>query len=141
MDGPGRRDFNAAVIKEFHAQGGQVGGPLADTPVMLVHHIGARSGVERVVPLAYLSLPDSRFVLIASAGGSPTHPPWYYNLRANPDVTVEVGAETLKVVAKELDPAERSMMWPVIVERVPAAGEFQGMTTRTIPVFILTRED
>jgi deazaflavin-dependent oxidoreductase (nitroreductase family) len=140
MDSPSPAEFNAEIVKEFRARGGHVSGPLADTPLMLVHQIGARSGTERVVPLAYLPQPDARFVIIASNGGSRRHPAWYYNLKANPKIMVEVGAETFQVVAEELDPAARSVVWPAIVEQAPAAGEFQSMTSRTIPVFILTRE-
>jgi deazaflavin-dependent oxidoreductase (nitroreductase family) len=134
-----RAEFNAEVVEEFRARGGHVSGPLAGTPLMLVHHVGARSGIERIMPLAYLPRPDGQFVIIASDGGSPRHPAWYYNLKANPEITVEVGAETFRVMAKELDTAARSVLWPAIVEQAPAAGEFQKLTTRTIPVFILTR--
>lgn len=131
---------NAGIVKEFRARGGHVSGPFAGTALILVHHTGARSGIERVVPLAYLPQPDGQFVIIASNGGSPRHPAWYYNLKANPKITVEVGAETFRVVAEELDTAARAAAWPAIVGQAPAAGEFQKMTTRTIPVFILTRE-
>ena len=140
MNGPSPTEFNAEIVEEFRARGGHVSGALAGTPLMLVHHIGARSAIERVVPLAYLPQPDGRFVIVASNGGSRRHPAWYYNLRANPKIMVEVGAETFWVVAEELDPAARALLWPTIVEQAPAAGEFQRMTTRTIPVFILTRE-
>ncbi|MCU1489173.1 MAG: ddn3 [Acidimicrobiaceae bacterium] len=138
--GTGRADFNAKVINEFRANGGYVSERLADTPLMLVHHLGARSRTERVVPLAYLRQPDGRFLVIASNGGCPTHPAWYHNLKANPEATVEVGAETFRVVAEELDPVARSVTWPTIVEQAPAAGEFQNMSARTLPVFMLTRE-
>lgn len=141
MDSPSPAEFNAEIVEEFRARGGHVSGPLADTPLILVHHIGARSGVERVVPLAYLPQPDGPFVIIASHGGSQRNPAWYHNLKANPKITVEVGTETFRVVAEELDTAARSVLWPTIVEQAPAADEFQSMTTRTIPVFILTRED
>ncbi len=140
MDSTSPAGFNAEIIEEFRASGGRVSGPLAGTPLMLVHHTGARSGIERVVPLAYLPRPDGRFVIIASNGGSPRHPAWYYNLKANPKITVEVGAETFRVMAEELDAAARSVLWPAVVDQAPAAGEFQNMTIRTIPVFILTRE-
>jgi deazaflavin-dependent oxidoreductase (nitroreductase family) len=133
-------EFNAEIVAEFRARGGRVSGPLAGTPLMLVHHIGARSGIERVVPLAYLRRPDGQFVIIASDGGSPRHPAWYYNLKANPKVRVEVGTQTFLVVAEELDTAARTAAWPTIVDQAPAAGKFQEMTMRTIPVFILTRE-
>src|SRR5580704_16679040 len=95
-----RATFNAEVVEEFRARGGHVSGPLAGTPLMLVHHIGARSGIERVVPLAYLPQPDGKFVIIASDGGSPRHPAWYYNLKANPRIRVEVGMQTFLVVAE-----------------------------------------
>jgi|SRR3954447_10839586 deazaflavin-dependent oxidoreductase (nitroreductase family) len=140
MDSANPAEFNAAIVAEFRARGGQVGGTLAGTPLILVHLIGARSGIARVVPLAYLPRPDGRFLITASNGGSPWHPGWYYSLRAHPKVTVEVGAETIRMVAQELDRRERSVLWPTIIEQAPAVGEFQNMTTRTIPVFILTRE-
>jgi deazaflavin-dependent oxidoreductase (nitroreductase family) len=140
MDDPRPVKFNAKIVAEFRARGGFVSGALASTPLMLVHHVGARSGVERVVPLAYVPHSASEFVIIASAGGSPTHPAWYHNLKANPKITVEVGTETFRVVARELDAAARCALWPVIVEQAPAAGEFQRMTARRIPLFILTRE-
>jgi deazaflavin-dependent oxidoreductase (nitroreductase family) len=132
---------NARIIEEFRTTGGRVSGPLADLALILVHHIGARSGQERLVPLVYFVQPDGRLCIIASSGGSPEHPAWYHNLKAHPKVTVEMGTETFQVVAKELDSEERAIVWPRIVEESPAAGEFQRQTSRTIPVFILTRED
>lgn len=140
MDSTSAAEFNDEIVAEFRAGGGRVSGPLAGTPLMLVHHIGARSGIERVVPLAYLPQPDGKFVIIASDGGSPRHPAWCYNLKANPKVRVEVGTQTFLVVAEELDTAARTAAWPTIVDQAPAAGKFQEMTTRTIPVLILTRE-
>ncbi len=77
--------FNERIIEEFRANEGRVGGLLAGTPMMLVHHIGAKSGVTRVTPLTYAAQGDGRYVIVASNGGSPTHPSWYFNLRANPD--------------------------------------------------------
>src|SRR3954462_2841273 len=141
MDSLSPSEFNAKVVEGFRARGGYVEGPLTDFALMLVHHIGARSGVERVLPLAYFSLPDRGWIIIASNGGSRTHPAWYYNLKANPKVAVELGTETFRVVAKELDAAARSLMWPTIVEQSPRAGEFQKTIPRTIPVFVLTREE
>src|SRR4051794_17004391 len=135
-----RAEFNAEVIEEFRANGGKVSGALADTRIVLLHHIGARSGLERVVPLAYVPHTDGRFLIIASDGGSYRHPAWFHNLKAHPRITVEIGAETFRVVAEELDTAERSALWPTIVEQAPSADEFQRMTARTIPVFMLTRE-
>jgi deazaflavin-dependent oxidoreductase (nitroreductase family) len=133
-------DFNDTLIEEFRARGGSVTGPLADLSLVLLHHIGARSGRERVVPVLYFALPDGCWLIIASNGGSDTHPAWYYNLRSHPRVTIEIGAETCRVVAEELRGTQRSLVWPTIMEKSPAAGQFQRSTSRTIPVFMLTRE-
>jgi deazaflavin-dependent oxidoreductase (nitroreductase family) len=100
-------DYNAKIIKEFRANQGRVGGPWADTTLILIHHIGARSGVERVTPLGCFPQPEGRFVIVASSGGSPTHPDWYYNLKANPRIIVEVDAQTFTVLADELAGAAR----------------------------------
>jgi deazaflavin-dependent oxidoreductase (nitroreductase family) len=131
-------DYNAAIIEEFRATGGHPGGDWAGTPMILIHHIGARSGTERVTPLGYLPVGDDRFAVVASSGGSPSHPDWYYNLKANPVITAEVGAETLTVVAEELDDAARGELWPTLVARFPTVGKYQAATKRRIPVFILT---
>jgi deazaflavin-dependent oxidoreductase (nitroreductase family) len=131
-------DYNAAIIEEFRATGGHPGGDWAGTPMILIHHIGARSGTVRVTPLGYLPLGDDRFAVVASAGGSPSHPAWYHNLRANPVITAEVGAGTFTVVAEELDDAARAELWPKLVARFPTVGKYQATTARQIPVFVLT---
>jgi deazaflavin-dependent oxidoreductase (nitroreductase family) len=133
-------EFNAHVVEEFRANGGRVGGALGHTPLLLLHHVGARSGIERVTPLAYLAQGDGRYAVIASDGGSPRHPAWYHNLKANPKATVEVGDKTFEAVAEELDAVARSELWPAIVTWAAVAHEYQSMTTRTIPVFILVRQ-
>jgi deazaflavin-dependent oxidoreductase (nitroreductase family) len=134
-------EFNAKVVEEFRAKGGYVSGALAGFPLILVHHIGVRTGVERVVPLVYFARSDGRWMIIASNGGSCSHPAWYYNLKFHPRVKVEVGTETLHVVAEELDSEARSLVWRTIVEQSPAAGKFQRAITRRIPVLLLTREE
>ena len=131
-------EFNAKIIDEFRAHEGRIGGPLAGTPMILIHHIGARSGTVRVTPLGYLPVGDGRFAVVASNGGSPAHPAWYHNLKANPVITAEVGAETLTVVAEELDDTARAELWPKLVARFPTVGEYQATTARQIPVFVLT---
>jgi deazaflavin-dependent oxidoreductase (nitroreductase family) len=132
-------EFNAHTIEEFRANGGRVGGSLSGTPMLLLHHIGARSGIERVSPLACSPQPDGRIAIIASNGGSPTHPAWYHNLKANPRVSVETGTEMFTAEAAELDAAARADLWPRLVAESPTAGEYQSRTARRIPVFILTR--
>jgi deazaflavin-dependent oxidoreductase (nitroreductase family) len=134
-------DYNAEIIKEFRANQGRAGGPWAGTTLILIHHIGARSGTERVTPLGCSLQGDGRFAIVASNGGSPTHPNWYYNLKANPMITVEVGTQTFTVLAQELDGTVRAELWPKLVTEYPSIGEYQAGTTRQIPVFMLTRQD
>ena len=134
-------EFNAGVIAEFRSNGGRVGGPLADTPILLLHHLGARSGVERVTPVAYTPEGDGAFVIVASNGGSPTHPSWYHNLKANPRIEVEVGTDSFMAVAHELNGSARADVWPTLVAAAPSVGDFQSKTTRQIPVFMLRRAD
>jgi deazaflavin-dependent oxidoreductase (nitroreductase family) len=137
----GINGFNDKIIAEFRANGGRVRGSLAGTPVILIHHIGARSGVEHITPLGCFSQGDGRFVIVASSGGSPVHPDWYYNVKATPRITVEVGAQTFTVIADELAGAARAEMWPKLVAKYPTLGEHQARTTRQFPVFMLTRQD
>jgi deazaflavin-dependent oxidoreductase (nitroreductase family) len=92
-------DFNAQIIEEFRANEGRVGGPFEGLPLLLLHHTGAKSGKRYINPLAYQA-DNGRYVIFASKGGAPTNPGWYYNLRANPDTTIEVGTETIPVNAK-----------------------------------------
>jgi deazaflavin-dependent oxidoreductase (nitroreductase family) len=134
-------DSNAKIIEEFRANEGRVAGPLAGTPMILIHHIGAKSGIERVTPLACNPQPDGRLAIVAANGGSPAHPGWYYNLKANPRITVEVGTQTFTVLAQELGGAARARLWPKLVAQSPTVGEHQAKTTRQIPVFLLTRQD
>ena len=135
----GINGFNDKIIAEFRANRGRVSGSLAGTPMILIHHIGASSGIERVTPLACSPQDDGRIVIVASNGGSPTHPSWYYNLRANPRIEVEVGTETFTVLAEELDGTARAELWPKLIAASPSIAEFQAKTTRQIPLFGLTR--
>jgi deazaflavin-dependent oxidoreductase (nitroreductase family) len=134
-------EFNEQVIAEFRANEGRVGGSLADTPILLLHHLGAKSGTERVTPVAYDVHGDRAFVIVASNGGSPTHPSWYHNLKANPRVEVEVGSNRFTTLATELDGAARADLWPKLIARAPSIAQFQARTTREIPLFVLSRED
>lgn len=131
-------EFNRRVIDEFRANDGRVGGELAGATVILVHHVGARTGTVRVVPLLTTPLGDGRHVIVASNAGSPTHPAWYHNLRAHPVVTVEDGIRTFVARADVLGPSARADCWPLLVAASPTLGEFQARTSRQIPVLILT---
>jgi len=133
-------DYNTKIIEEVRANQGRVGGPWAGTPMILIHHIGARSGIERVSPLGCFPQADGRFAIAASNGGSPTHPDWYYNLKASPRIKAEVGAQILTMLAEELDVTTRARLWPKLVADAPSLGEFQARTARQIPVFMLTSQ-
>jgi deazaflavin-dependent oxidoreductase (nitroreductase family) len=112
-------DYNMQIIEEFRANDGRVGGPWEGTPLILVHHIGAKSGSEHVTPAGCFPQQDGRFLVVAANGGSPTHPAWYHNLKANSRVDVEVGAETFTVTAVELDEAVRAELWPQLAAQAP----------------------
>jgi deazaflavin-dependent oxidoreductase (nitroreductase family) len=134
-------EFDAKVIAEFRANGGRVGGDLANTSILLLHYAGARSGLQCVTPLAYNQLGNGRIVIVASNGGSPTHPAWYQNLKTNPRVVVEIGAERFTARAEELVGAARAGVWPELIAAAPTVGAFQAQTIRQIPVFVVTREN
>jgi deazaflavin-dependent oxidoreductase (nitroreductase family) len=133
-------DWNKKIIEEFRANEGRVGGPFEGAPMILIHHIGAKSGTERVTPLRYFPQDDGDLVIVASKGGAPTNPDWYHNLKANPKIDVEVGTETFPVRAEEIGGTERGGIWENIVAEAPGFGEYQQKTTRVIPVFRLTRQ-
>ena len=95
-------DFNTKIIEEFRANGGKLGGGFEGAPMLLLTTVGAKSGKTRVNPMMYLDEGGRRYVF-ASKAGAPTNPDWYYNLLANPDVTIEVGTDTLDVVATPLE--------------------------------------
>jgi deazaflavin-dependent oxidoreductase (nitroreductase family) len=137
----GASDYNTEIIKEFRANQGRVGGPWAGITLILIHHIGARSGIERITPLAYHPQPGGQFAIWAANGGSPTHPNWYYNLKAHPEITAEVGAQAFTVLAQELDDTARAELWPTLVSAYPQLAETQAKITRQFPVFLLTRQD
>ena len=130
--------FNKAIIDEFRANNGVVGGQFAGAPLLLLSTTGAKSGLARVNPLVYLA-DDDRQVIIASFAGAPTSPPWYHNLLANPEVGVEMGSENFKASAGVLDEPERTELYAKMVEIMPVFSEYQSKTTRVIPVIALTR--
>jgi deazaflavin-dependent oxidoreductase (nitroreductase family) len=129
---------NMAIIKEFRANAGRVGGPFAGRSLLLLHTIGAKSGQQRINPVAYVTDGD-RLVIIASKGGAPTNPDWYHNILAHPLVTVEVGTEQFQVMASISAEPERTHLYNRMVEVMPSFADYQQKTTRVIPVIILTR--
>jgi deazaflavin-dependent oxidoreductase (nitroreductase family) len=130
-------DFNAQVIEEFRANDGRVGGMFEGMPLLLLHHTGARSGEQRVNPVAYVA-DDGRYAIIASKGGAPENPAWYHNLKANPDATIEAGTETIAVRASEPAREERDRLYRAMAEQTPQFGEYERQTDRVIPVILLT---
>jgi deazaflavin-dependent oxidoreductase (nitroreductase family) len=130
-------DFNARIIDEFRANEGRVGGMFEGTPLLLLHHTGAKSGKDRINPLAYQS-DDGRYVVFASKGGAPSNPDWYHNIKAHPDVAIEVGTDTIDVTASEAAGEERERLYRTQAERVPQFAEYEQKTERTIPVIVLT---
>jgi deazaflavin-dependent oxidoreductase (nitroreductase family) len=131
------RDWNAEVIAEFRANQGQVKAPYDDPPPMLLlHTIGAKSGKLHIVPMRALPEGESLYVF-ASAHGSARHPDWYYNLIANPDITIEKGIQSLFVRATELVGAERDAIFARHAARFPTFAEYQRKLDRTIPVIRL----
>jgi deazaflavin-dependent oxidoreductase (nitroreductase family) len=132
-------DWNEKIIAEFRANEGRVGGMFEGMPMILIHHVGAKSGIERVTPLAYFREDDENAVIVASNGGAPTHPAWFHNLKANPKIDVEVGTETYTVVAEELPRPERDEFWKRVVSERPGFADYERQTDRVIPLVRLTR--
>jgi deazaflavin-dependent oxidoreductase (nitroreductase family) len=132
-------DWNKKVIEEFRANGGKVGGPFEDVTLLLLHTTGAKSGLARVNPLVCTE-DGGDLVVIASQGGAPSHPDWYYNLKAYPNVEVEYGTERFKAVATIVGEPERSELYAKAAARFPGFAEYAQKTTRVIPVIKLERD-
>lgn len=129
-------DFNAAVIDEFRANDGKAPTYFGDMPLVIVHTIGAKSGKTYEIPLVP-QLAERKYIF-ASAAGAPSHPDWYHNLKANPEVTIEFGADTQDVVAVELTGAERDEVYARQAAAVPQFAEYEQLAgDRVIPVFAL----
>jgi deazaflavin-dependent oxidoreductase (nitroreductase family) len=130
-------DTNRKIVEEFRANAGKVGGHFAGKTMLLLHSKGAKSRREHVNPVMYVKDGD-RLVVIASKGGSPTHPSWYYNLLANPLVTIEVGTEKYQARASVVAEPERTRLYNKMVEMMPVFDSYRRKTDREIPVFVLT---
>ncbi|HKG28649.1 MAG TPA: nitroreductase family deazaflavin-dependent oxidoreductase [Thermomicrobiales bacterium] len=130
--------FNRKLIAEYRANGGKVSGIFAGAPLLLLTTTGAKSGQPRVSPLVYTT-DNGRWVVIASKGGAPTHPDWFHNLRANPEVTVEVGTETFPARATVVEGVERKRLFDQMAAKMPNFAEYQRNTTRQLPVIVLER--
>jgi deazaflavin-dependent oxidoreductase (nitroreductase family) len=131
-------DWNNGVIAEYRANGGRLGGQFEGGPILLLHTTGAKSGVDRVSPMMYLDH-DGHLYVFASKAGADSHPDWYRNLSAHPEVRVELGTETFDALATPLEGAERDRIFAIQVGHAPGFGEYQEKTTRVIPVVELVR--
>ncbi len=130
-------DWNQTVIDTFRANGGEV--PQFGRSLVLLHHVGARTGTERVSPVMGFPV-DGGWLVVASKAGAPEHPAWFGNLRANPRTTVETPDDgVVEVTAEELPPAEREVAWARITAQAPGFADYEARTTRVIPVVRLTR--
>lgn len=133
-------DHNQAIIDEFRANAGKVGGNFEGFPLVLIHHKGARSGTDRVNPVAYQRLSDDSVAVFASKGGAPKNPDWYYNLVAHPDVSVEIGSERYDVKARVATGDERRRIWEAQKQAHPQFAEYEVRAgEREIPVVVLDR--
>ncbi len=130
-------DFNTSIIEEFRANEGRVGGMFEGVPLLLLHHTGAKSGKPRINPLVY-ERDGGRYVVFASKAGAPTNPDWYHNLSAKPNATIEVGRDTIEVVASELTGEQRERLYREQAERSPQFAQYAERTDRVIPVIALT---
>jgi deazaflavin-dependent oxidoreductase (nitroreductase family) len=107
--------------------------------VLLLNTVGRKSGRKRTTPLLYLR-DGGDYVIVASKGGAPAHPAWYYNLKASPETTVQVGASEVRVRAEEASLEEKARLWPKLVEMYPSYEDYQKKTDREIPVIVLHPE-
>ena len=134
-------NWNERIIEEFRANNGRVGGPFEGHTLLLLHHRGAKSGVERVNPLACQPLDDGAWAVFASKGGAPTNPDWFHNLVANPDATIETGTEVVPVRARVAAGEERERIWTRQKQVMPGFATYEQRTPRQIPVVILERRE
>lgn len=126
------REQTEQILKKGTTDGIEI----LDRPIVLVTIRGARSGKQRYVPLMRVEK-DGRYVMVASKGGAPAHPSWYFNVKANPAVTVQDGDKVFDLTARELEGSEREQWWRLAVEAFPPYAEYQTKTARQIPVFVL----
>jgi len=130
-------DFIKHTIDEFRANDGKVGGMFEGAPLLLLHHVGAKTGTERVNPLMY-QVVDGGYAVFASANGADADPDWFHNVQANPDTKIEVGAETVFVTVRVAEGDEHDRIWNSQKQDWPQFAEYEVKTARSvIPVVVL----
>ncbi|QLL05711.1 nitroreductase family deazaflavin-dependent oxidoreductase [Mycobacterium vicinigordonae] len=131
------RKFNEHNIEEFRRNGGKVGGQFEGFPLLLLTSTGAKSGAQRVNPVAYFDI-DGKIYIVGSAAGRDQSPAWVHNLRAHPSASIEIGSDPARpVTSRELPRDERDAIYRIVVQRAPGFGEYEKRTDRVIPVFEL----
>lgn len=130
-------DWNESIIAEFRANAGQVGGQFEGAPLLLLHTVGAKSGVTRVHPMMYQALDNGRVAVFASKAGANTHPAWYHNVIALPEVVAEIGGDTIELRARVAEGAEREAIWSKQKADYPGFAGYEANTSRVIPVVVL----
>ena len=130
-------DWNTKLIEEFRADEGKLSGPFAGRDLLLLNTTGAKSGQPRTSPVAFIRDGD-RLVIVASKAGAPTNPDWYHNLLANPQVTLELGTETIRATATPItEGPERDRLYAAMAETLSSFADYEQKTSRVIPVVIL----
>ena len=129
-------DWNAQIIEEFRANDGKLGGMFEGADVLLLHHTGSKTGIERVKPLGYQRV-GSAYAVFGSNSGKTSDPLWVNNLRAHPRGTAEIGADSIEVVARVAEGDERAEIWERQKEHIPQFAEYEKTANRDIPVVIL----
>jgi len=135
-------NWNQNVIDEFRANDGMVTTAGFGRALVLLHHVGAKTGQERVAPARAIRQDQDTWLVAASKGGAPDNPAWFHNLQAHPDVSIEVPGEgTVAVRARVLEGAERDAGWALFTAASPSFEQYEDRTTRTIPVIALHRRE
>lgn len=129
-------DWNANIIEEFRGNEGRLGGHFEGWTLLLLHHTGAKTGTERVNPLAYQAV-DGGYAVFASKSGATDNPDWYHNLVANPATSIEVGTETVPVMARIAEGDEHDRIWTKQKQDRPNFAEYETTANRKIPVIVL----
>jgi F420H(2)-dependent quinone reductase len=128
--------MTGAHVRLYRISGGRLGGRMEGAPILLLDHVGRKSGKARTAPLIYATDGDD-LVIVASRGGSDAMPAWWLNLKDGPRTTVQVGAERRSVVARQASPEEKQRLWPMVCDTYSDYAVYQRRTTREIPVIVL----
>ena len=130
-------DYSRSQVELYERTNGAEGGTMLGMPIIVLHSIGAKSGKLRKIPLMRVEH-DGEYAVVASLGGAPKHPVWYFNLVSNPLVELQDGAITRDYLAREVTGEEKALWWERSVEAYPPYADYQKKTSREIPVFVLT---